>query len=143
VGELSYFSRMTDHQTSTRLAPVETHRRGTETAGTVCGVVDGADWCQQFFDVQRPDAVRILDFSHAASYLAKIGQVAFGEGTPAAATWLDTQRHALKHQAPDPVLAAVRAVRGAIPCRADEPTVGAVDAAGAVASALEGVTWKG
>ena len=64
--DLSYFSRRADHATFTRLATVETHRRGVETAGTVCGVVDGADWCQSFLDVHRPDAVRILDFSHAA-----------------------------------------------------------------------------
>jgi hypothetical protein len=55
---------------------------------TVCGIVDGADWCQQFFDSHRPDAVRILDFSHAAGYLAQIAQAAFGPGTAAAAAWL-------------------------------------------------------
>jgi hypothetical protein len=34
-------------------------------------VVDGADWCQQFFDTQRPDAVhsRLLP---RAGYLAQI-----------------------------------------------------------------------
>ena len=65
VTGVSYFSRLADHQTFTRLATVETHRRGVETAGVVCGVVDGADWCQQFFDTHRPDAVRILDFHPA------------------------------------------------------------------------------
>ena len=44
--DLSYFSRMTDHETFTRLALVETHRRGTETAGVVCAVSDGAVWIQ-------------------------------------------------------------------------------------------------
>jgi len=78
----------------------------------VCGVVDGADWCQQFLDVHRLDAVRILDFSHAAGYLAQIAQAAQGEGSVAAATWYEAQRHALKHDpTPDAVLAAVRAVR--------------------------------
>ena len=116
--ELSYFSRRADHETFTRLATVETHRRGVETAGTVCGVVDGAEWCQQFFDVHRPDAVRILDFSHAAGYLAQIGQAAFGPGTAAAATWYEAQRHALKHDpTPDGVLAAVRAVRNEVATR--------------------------
>lgn len=117
--ELSYFSRMADHETFTRLATVETYRRGTETAGTVCGVVDGADWCQSFLDVHRPDAVRILDFSHATSYLAKIGQATFGDGTPAAAAWLDAQRHALAHEAPSGVLAAVRQVQAAVARRGD------------------------
>jgi hypothetical protein len=108
---LTYFSRRADHETFTRLATVETHARGLETAGTVCGVVDGADWCQQFFDAQRPDAVRILDFPHAAGYVAHVGQAAFGAGTVEAATWLAAQRHALRHDTPVPVLDAIRTLQ--------------------------------
>ena len=111
---LTYFSRRADHATFTRLATVETHARGLETAGTVCAVADGAEWCQQFFDTQRPDAVRILDFPHAAGYLAQAAQAAFGAGTAESATWLEAQRHALRHTAPGPVLAAVRALHGAV-----------------------------
>jgi hypothetical protein len=117
--ELSYFSRRADHESFTRLATVETHRRGLETAGTVCGVVDGADWCQSFFDVHRPDAVRILDFSHAAGYLTQIAQAAFGPGTATAATWLETQRHALKHDPPALALDAIRALQAAVAARPD------------------------
>jgi hypothetical protein len=62
--ELSYFSRMVDHETFGRLATVETFRRGTATAGEVCAVNDGAEWEQRLVDLQRPDAVRILDFGH-------------------------------------------------------------------------------
>jgi hypothetical protein len=40
-------------------------RRGVETAGRGAGVVDGSDWCQQFLDLYRSDAIRILDFLHA------------------------------------------------------------------------------
>jgi hypothetical protein len=141
--ELSYFSRMTDHTTFARLATVETHRRGTETAGTVCGVVDGADWCQQFLDTHRPDAVRILDFPHASGYLATVAQAAFGEGTTAAATWYEAQRHALLHAHPDVVLAAVRAVRDDITARATtSPRSPGSDPATATATAttLETVT---
>jgi hypothetical protein len=65
--DLSYFSRMTDHETFTRLALVETHRRGTETAGVVCAVSDGAVWIQACIDHHRPDAVRILDWPHAVA----------------------------------------------------------------------------
>ncbi len=119
AGALSYFSRRADHVTFTRLATVETHRRGMETAGTVCGVVDGADWCQQFFDTHRPDAVRILDFSHAAGYLAQIAQAAFGPGTRDTATWLETQRHALKHGAPALVLDAIRTLHATVAARPD------------------------
>jgi hypothetical protein len=122
--ELSYFSRMTDADTFTRLATVETHRRGTETARTVCGVVDGAPWCQGFLDVQRPDAVRILDFPHPAGYLTSIAHIAFGEGTPEADAWRETQRHALRHETPEAVLAACRTVRDLVASRPGATAVG-------------------
>lgn len=109
--EVSYFSRLCDAETFTHLALVETHRRGTETAKTVCGVVDGAEWEQSFLDMHRPDAVRILDFSHAAGYLASAAQAAYGEGTPDAQRWYETERHRLRHETPEVVLDAVRRLR--------------------------------
>jgi hypothetical protein len=68
--ELSYFSRLADADPFGRLALLETQRRGTETAGVVAAVTDGAEWEQGFIDQHRPDAVRILDFPHAAQRLA-------------------------------------------------------------------------
>src|SRR2546421_2910451 len=108
---LSYFSRLTDHETCGRLATVETHRRGTETAGVVCAVVDGAEWEQGFIALHRPDAVRILDWGHAVEYLAAAAQAAYGAGTVRAQTWLTQQRHALMHEDPQTVLSALRALR--------------------------------
>ena len=105
---LSYFSRLTDSTTFQRLALVETHRRGVETAGAVSAVTDGAEWCQSFVDFHRSDAVRILDFPHAGEHLAQIGQAVFGEGTPATETWFMQQLHRLKHDGPAAVLAEVR-----------------------------------
>ncbi len=96
VTELSYFSRMTDHATFTRLATVES-----------------------FLDVHRLDAVRILDFSHATGYLAQIAQATFGEGTAEATGWLAAQRHALKHASPAVVLAAVRQAQAVVARRGD------------------------
>lgn len=106
--DLSYFSRLADAETFTRLATVETHRRGVESAGVVCGVVDGADWCQGFLDLHRPDAVRVLDFAHAVEHLSTAAQATFGAGSAASAVWLQQQRHELKHADPAQVLAALR-----------------------------------
>jgi hypothetical protein len=102
--ELSYFSRLADAETFTRLATVETQRRGIERATTVCAVQDGAEWLQSFVDVQRQDAIRILDFSHAAGYVAHVGQAVWGEGTPEFKSWFATTLHELKHDSPDTVL---------------------------------------
>jgi len=108
---LSYFSRVAEADTFTRLATVETQRRGTECAETVCAVNDGAEWIQGFIDVQRPDAVRILDFSHAAGYVAQVGQAVWGEGTAEAKAWLTATLHTLKHDSPDAMLATLRAMQ--------------------------------
>ncbi len=106
--EMSYFSRLAEHQSFARLATVETHRRGTERAGKVCAVVDGAEWAQKFIDLHRPDAVRILDWCHAAEYLAKAGQAALGAGTAAASEWLGVQLHELKHGDPQQLLSNLK-----------------------------------
>ena len=106
--DLSYFSRTADHQSFGRLAVVETHRRGTEGAGKVCAVVDGAEWQQSFIDLHRPDAVRILDWCHGAEHLARAGQAAYGAGTAAASEWLGIQLHQLKHGEPEGMLRDLR-----------------------------------
>ncbi len=111
VVELSYFSRLADHLSFARLATVETHRRGTARAGLVAGVVDGAEWGQTFLDLHRPDAVRILDWPHAAGYVAKVAHAVFGVGSEASGRWLSVQLHELKHGDPEAVLAKLRGLR--------------------------------
>jgi hypothetical protein len=106
--ELSYFSRLAKHEPFARLATVETHRRGTETAGKVCAVNDGADWEQGFVDYHRPDAVRILDWGHSSEYVAKAGQAVFGAGTSATSEWVGEQLQGLSHGDPRKVLAELR-----------------------------------
>ncbi len=107
---LSYFSRLSDAEQFTRWARGETERRGMETAGIVCAVGDGAEWLQHFVAHHRPDAVRILDFPHAAQRVCAAAQAVWGAGTAATSTWLDDQLHCLKHGDPTVVLAALRAL---------------------------------
>ena len=86
--ELSYFSRMTDHESFAEQALVEIYRRGTEKAREVCGVNDGAVWQQGFMDYHRPDAVRILDWGHSSEYIAEAGQAVYGAGTAETSEWV-------------------------------------------------------
>jgi hypothetical protein len=116
--DLSYFCRLTDATTFTRSAVLETHRRGTARVEAVCAVMDGAEWLQRFIDLHRSDAVRILDFPHAAEYLAKAAHAAFGAGTEQA-TWLAEQHRILKEEAPDQVLEAL----GALPLEGEAAEV--------------------
>ncbi len=71
---LSYCSRLCDAARFEQVTLVETHRRGLERAREVCAVQDGAEWLQGLVDYHRADAVRILDFAHAAEYINEIGQ---------------------------------------------------------------------
>jgi hypothetical protein len=106
--ELSYFSRLGRAGDFNRQALVEVFRRGTEKAGKVCAVNDGADWEQKFVDYHRPDAVRILDFAHATGKIAEAGRPVFGEETAEFKQWFDKQRHALKHGKSQTVLRSIR-----------------------------------
>ena len=58
--------------TFTEQAAVEMQRRQVRKAKEVSAVMDGADWLQVFTDKHRPDAVRILDFPHAAEHVTKL-----------------------------------------------------------------------
>lgn len=105
--DLSYFSRLADHETFRRQAWGELWRRGVERAERVVGVVDGSGWCQGFLDYHRADAVRVLDFPHAVEHVAEAAGAAFGPGSVAAQEWLARQRRELKRGDPAEVLAAL------------------------------------
>jgi hypothetical protein len=73
---LSYFSRLSEAEAFQRLTLGELHRRGLETASQVAVVSDGAEWIQGFVDYHCPEALRILDFAHAAE---KVFRFALGQ----------------------------------------------------------------
>jgi hypothetical protein len=120
--DLSYFSRLANSETFSQQALGELHRRGMETARRVGAVVDGAVWCQSCIDLHYPEAVRILDFAHAAEYLNAIGRpkgVATALLSEAEITRL---RHDLKHTGPTTVLAELRVLVAAHPNVPDLPS---------------------
>jgi hypothetical protein len=112
---LSYFSRLTDAETFGELASVETERREVVQANEVAAVQDGAVWLQGMVDLHRPDAVRILDFPHAAEYVSEIEQWLRSAGAELPAQWLKDQLHQLKHQGPGAVLETLRTLQRAHP----------------------------
>ena len=102
--QISTFSRLYEAERFTEASLVETHRRGLERATAVCAVQDGAEWLQKLVDYHRADAVRILDFAHAAEYIHAIGQAVQAAGGRLPATWLEGVLHRLKHQGAERVL---------------------------------------
>jgi hypothetical protein len=101
---LTYFSRMVNSATFTELATGEIARRGFFQTKQVCAVSDGAEWIQHFIDAHRADAVRILDFYHAAEYISDSADLVRNAGTALPESWLAEQLHELKHQGPKKVL---------------------------------------
>lgn len=107
---LSYAATLGTVEAFEEEAEGELARRGIPGARDVVTVNDGAEWIQRVVDLHCPRAVRVLDFAHAAEYLAHAAREAFGEGTEAAQTWFMTQRHTLRHADPETVLTALRAL---------------------------------
>lgn len=93
--ELTYFARLADHDSFREQARVEFFRRATENAREVVAVTDGADWIQGFLDEHCPEALRIIDWSHAAGYLGGAAQALYGPGTAEGHVWLEGQLHEL------------------------------------------------
>jgi hypothetical protein len=108
---LSYLSRLCTAEQFGAVSTLETQRRGTRTATTVVAVTDGAAWIQGWIDGQRDDAVRILDFAHAAEHLGVVAKACFGAGTASASEWLGLQVHALRHGQEETVLATLAELR--------------------------------
>jgi hypothetical protein len=129
--ELSYCSRLTDADHFRDLVAFAAHRRGTARAERVCAVADGALWIQRVWDWCCPQAVRILDFPHAAEHLSAAAQARYGAGSARAQSWLDTQLHELDQGDPDRVLAALRTLP------AEEPGVTAAKVCGEELAYLE------
>lgn len=100
----SYFSRLCDAQTFADLASAEIARRGVAQAQQVCAIQDGAEWLQGFVDGHRADALRILDFAHAAGYLGQVAEQGRLAGYHVPASWLAIVLHELKHHGPDRLL---------------------------------------
>lgn len=104
----SYFSRLCDAQSFQRLSLGELTRRCLEKASQIAAVNDGAEWIQGFVDYHCPEAVRILDFAHAAERICQIGDVVLGEGSGATLRWREEQLHHLKHKGATDLLASLR-----------------------------------
>jgi hypothetical protein len=104
VGKLSYFSRLADASTFTRLAEVEIRRRRVKEAKEVRAIMDGADWCQMFTDKHRPDAGRILDFPHAGEHVNNLLEALEKANVHFPPQMLERSLHILKHRGPRPLL---------------------------------------
>lgn len=108
---ISYFTRSYGARDFERYALAELHRRGLDKARQVVAVNDGAEWIQNFLDYHTPQAVRIIDFAHALSYVADAGKAIWGEGSETFSHWFARCAHQLKHEPPQATLAELSLLR--------------------------------
>lgn len=101
---VSYFARTAPYTEFSKQVRGEVTRRGVKKSAEVCAVADGADWIQSVVADHRTDAVRILDFYHAAERLAQIGHALFDPDKATFESWFGRQRLELRDGDPDTVL---------------------------------------
>ena len=102
--KITCFARMANAATFADQASAELRRRGIERAKQVCAIQDGAEWIQGFVQSHRHDALRILDFAHAASYVYEMANKMREGGAHLPPKWEDGVLHRLKHEGPTRVL---------------------------------------
>jgi hypothetical protein len=106
--KLSYFSRMTDATTFIEQAEGEMQRRHVREAEQVAAVMDGAPWLQELVAFYRPNAVRMLDFPHAAQRISALLETVQQAGPGLSVEARSRCLHLLKHAGPRPVLRWLR-----------------------------------
>jgi hypothetical protein len=90
AADLTYFARFTEGERFIAESRLEFWRRGTENARRVVAVNDGAEWIGALLDEHCPEAVRVIDWTHASDYVRAAGQACFGMGTADCVAWTKT-----------------------------------------------------
>jgi hypothetical protein len=86
-------------------------RLGVRDPSQVTALADGAEWIWRQLDQQLPGASGLLDVYHAVEHLGSCARVVHGEGTAAAAAWVDQGRQALLGGGHEAVQAHLEATR--------------------------------
>jgi hypothetical protein len=106
--KISYFSSADKAEGFSNKAVVEWPRRGGENAPKVVAVNDGAAWIQSFIDYHCPQAIRVLDFAHAQTYVAAVGKALYGAESETFPQWYAKMSKQLGTKAPQRTLNDLR-----------------------------------
>ncbi len=69
--------------------------RGANLASELVFIADGAHWIWRIVNAHFPNAIQIVDWFHTSSYLVKVANAAFGEGSSQATASLEPVKAAL------------------------------------------------
>ena len=87
----SYQAGLWDADTMALHQYTEGLRRGIDHCQRLSSVNDGAPWIERITNLNFPEAVQIVDWSHASGRLWKVAKAVFGEQTPQAKQWAEEQ----------------------------------------------------
>jgi len=85
-------------------------RRQVNLCARLTSVNDGALWIDRITTSNYPQAIQIIDWSHAEERLWKVAKAAFGEGCLPAQQWVETQADRLWHGRTHEVVSALQAL---------------------------------
>lgn len=91
----SYQAGLWDADTFAPYHYAEGLRRGLDHCAHVTSTHDGAPWIERVTRLNFPEVPHIIDWSHAAEHVWVVAHDLYGEHTPAAQQWADTQLDAL------------------------------------------------
>lgn len=89
---------------------LEGTRRQVALCQRLSSVNDGAPWIDRITTRNYPQAIQIIDWSHAEERLGKVSKAAFGEGSPASQQWVEKQTDLLWHGRVQEVVCALQAL---------------------------------
>jgi hypothetical protein len=89
-GATTYTATLAPAEAFGRQLQAAAQRRGLGWARRVVVLGDGAKWIWKLAARRFPGAVQVVDWYHAREHLWALAQLLYGEGTPAAWTWLET-----------------------------------------------------
>jgi len=87
----SYQAGLWDADTMALHQYVEGLRRGIDHCQRLSSVNDGAPWIGRITSLNFPEAIQIVDWSHAAGRLWKVSKAVFGEQSPEGRGWVEEQ----------------------------------------------------
>ena len=87
--EHSYQAGLWDADTMALYQYAEGLRRGIDRCERLSSVNDGAPWIERITDLNFPEAVQIVNWSHAKGKIWKVSKAVFGEESPEGREWVE------------------------------------------------------
>jgi len=107
---IEYYTDTATADTFADLVWARAFARAANLAPELVFIADGAHWIWRIVERHFPQATQIVDWFHASSYLVKIANTAYGEGSPQAKIWLEPVKTALFEGQLGTVIRACRAL---------------------------------